>query len=224
MSGRCLSGTERSVDICARVTMAMGVGRVEILLLRHGKTQGNLERRYVGCTDEPLLPSAATELAQSEYRSYHPELVYTSPMLRCRQTAEILFPECVRGGSRLIVCGGLRETDFGAFEYKAYDELKEEPAYQAWTDSGGTGAGPSGEAVTDFRIRCRREFLACLRHAETRGVQKIAFVTHGGVIMSVMEEFARPWADFYSWQLPNGSAYLVRTGGSAAAADLYVLS
>ncbi|MCD8132762.1 MAG: histidine phosphatase family protein [Clostridiales bacterium] len=210
--------------MCFRMTIAMGVGSVEILLLRHGKTQGNLEQRYVGRTDEPLLPSAAAELAQSKYRDFCPDLVYTSPMLRCRQTAEILFPECVSGGSRLIVCGGLRETDFGVFEYKTYDELKENFIYQAWIDSGGTIAVPGGESGTDFRTRCRRAFLACLRQAQTSGVQKIVFVTHGGVIMSVMEEFARPRADFYSWQLPNGSAYLVRTGGSAAAVDLYVLS
>ncbi|MCC8080477.1 MAG: histidine phosphatase family protein [Lachnospiraceae bacterium] len=234
--------------MCARTTIAMGVGSVEILLLRHGKTRGNLERRYVGRTDEPLLPSAAAELARSEYRNFCPELVYTSPMLRCRQTAEILFPECADGkkkthrqkqepagsvcrectgitgdrrkselcetvdgrGCRLVICSGLRETDFGVFENKTYDDLKNDPAYQAWIDSGGAIAAPGGESGADFRMRCRREFLACLRHAEMGSIQKIAFVAHGGVIMSIMEAFARPRGDFYSWQLPNGSAYRVR--------------
>ncbi|MCC8029398.1 MAG: histidine phosphatase family protein [Lachnospiraceae bacterium] len=199
IGGQRIERNDQTLEVSGK-----GVGRLEILLLRHGKTQGNLERRYVGRTDEPLLASAAAELARSEYRDFGPELVCASPMLRCRQTAEILFPEC-----RLVICGGLRETDFGAFEYKTYGDLKDNPAYQAWIDSGGTAAASGGESGMDFRMRCRRAFLACLRRAEMRGAQKIAFVTHGGVIMAVMEAFARPRADFYSWHLPNGSAYRV---------------
>ncbi|MCD7865769.1 MAG: histidine phosphatase family protein [Clostridiales bacterium] len=183
---------------------------MEVLLLRHGKTQGNQEKRYVGCTDEPLLQDAAAELKQSGYGNFHPDMVYVSPMRRCRETAEILFPECMCG-NRMIICRELRETDFGAFEYKTYGDLKDNPVYQAWIESGGMLAFPGGESGTDFRQRSRRAFLACLRHARAREIRKAAIVTHGGVIMSVMEAYARPKADFYSWQLQNGCGYHVRT-------------
>lgn len=200
---------------------------MEILLLRHGKTRGNLEGRYVGRTDEPLLPSTAEELKQSGYRGFCPDLVYASPMLRCRQTAELLFPEMMCGGSefpelrretggcpdrnRLILCEGFREMDFGAFEYKTYEELKGLPEYRDWIAGGGTGTVPGGESGTAFRERCRASFLSCLRDATARDAGKIAVVTHGGVIMSVMEAFARPRADFYHWQLKNGCGYQVYT-------------
>lgn len=111
----------------------------------------------------------------------------------------------------MIICRELRETDFGAFEYKTYGDLKDNPVYQAWIESGGMLAFPGGESGTDFRQRSRRAFLACLRHARAREIRKAAIVTHGGVIMSVMEAYARPKADFYSWQLQNGCGYHVRT-------------
>ena len=37
---------------------------MEIILIRHGKTKGNLEKRYIGVTDEPLTDEGAHELRQ----------------------------------------------------------------------------------------------------------------------------------------------------------------
>ena len=64
---------------------------MEILFIRHGKTRGNLERRYVGRTDEPLLAEEEKRLESSEYRRFCPDVIYTSALLRCRQTAALLF-------------------------------------------------------------------------------------------------------------------------------------
>ena len=57
-------------------------------------------------------------------------------MMRCRETAEILFP-----GQVLCVQEGLQETDFGDFEYKNYEELKRKSGVsgmdrQWWADDG----------------------------------------------------------------------------------------
>lgn len=175
---------------------------MEIILIRHGKTMGNLEGRYVGHTDEPLLDSSKEELLGSEYRSFCPDIVYSSRLLRCRQTAEILFP-----GREIQIRDGLEETDFGEFEYKNYEELNGHPAYQAWLDSGGMLAFPGGESGTDFRERCCRAFVSCIQDAEKRGLEKIAIVAHGGTIMSIMEKYGEPRADFYSWQVKNGQGY-----------------
>lgn len=217
---------------------------MEILLLRHGQTKGNLEKRYIGRTDEPLLESARDSLRESPYREFHPEIVYVSPMLRCRETAEILFfvPEtddiagmqgadCSSDGnarnglgenmlhmhsSRRMIChDGLREMDFGIFENKNYEELKDEPAYQEWLDSGGKFAFPGGENGNAFRVRCRKAFEECLEDAKEAGFRRIAFVVHGGTIMSIMEEYGTPKGDFYRWQVKNGKGYLcvVTDGG-----------
>ena len=57
---------------------------MRIWLIRHFQTQGNLERRYIGRTDEHLA-------GQDRKVSCCPEKIITSPMLRCRQTARLLF-------------------------------------------------------------------------------------------------------------------------------------
>jgi alpha-ribazole phosphatase len=175
---------------------------MEILLIRHGKTAGNVQGRYVGRTDEPLLASSKEELQQSESKKFQPQLIYCSPMLRCQQTAQILFP-----GQQLCVWEGLEETDFGEFEYKNYEELNGNPAYQAWIDSGGMLAFPGGESGAAFRKRSCEAFSACVRDALEKGAQRIAVVAHGGTIMSVMEAYVKPKADFYSWQVKNGCGY-----------------
>ncbi|MCD8364246.1 MAG: histidine phosphatase family protein [Clostridiales bacterium] len=221
---------------------------MEILLLRHGKTRGNLEGRYIGRTDEPLPESSRQSLRQSPYRKYHPEFIYVSPMLRCRETAEILFAEdCVGNGSatgsefheantegmlplgavrdqaappgeklrktkfdNVIVVEDLREKDFGTFENKNYEELKDEPAYQEWLDSGGTLAFPGGEGQKEFCLRCQRAFEFCLSDAVQKRARKIAFVVHGGTIMAILEKYGIPEGDFYRWQLKNGEGYHCR--------------
>ena len=119
---------------------------MQLLLIRHSITAGNLEHRYIGCrTDEPLC-EAGIALAQQKSVEFRrsfpaPELVLVSPMQRCRQTAEILFPHMPQK-----IVWGLQECDFGAFEGKNYQELSGDTSYKAWIDSGGTLAFPEGES------------------------------------------------------------------------------
>ena len=206
---------------------------MEILLIRHGKTRGNLEGRYVGRTDEPLLPEEKERLSRSEYSGFHPDVVYTSGLLRCRQTAALLFPGAADSSGRnngwtepgekaytdkserYIVCSGLNETDFGVFEYKNYAELNGDPVYQSWIDSGGQNAVPGGESGEQFRKRCRSAFLNCVEDAKARRAQRAAFVVHGGTIMAVMEAFGRPGREFYGWQVKNGEGFLTELAETA---------
>ena len=199
---------------------------MEILFIRHGKTRGNLEGRYVGRTDEPLLPEVSEQLARTEYFRFQPDVVYTSSLLRCRQTAKLLFCREAEGSrtnnvwtglpdaaytdfsERTVIFPGLEETDFGIFEYKNYEELKQNPVYQNWIDSGGMAAIPGGESGEQFRRRCRRTFLRCLEDARRRQAQRAAFVIHGGTIMAVMEAFGHPRRGFYDWQIKNGEGLL----------------
>ena len=89
---------------------------MRVYLIRHGVTKGNLEHRYVGSTEEVLLPEADEPLLSIKKRlekdgCRKPHLL-VSPMLRCRQSAEILFP-----GEKQTVVEDFRECDFGTFEY-----------------------------------------------------------------------------------------------------------
>ena len=63
---------------------------MRIIFIRHGLTAGNLQKRYIGRTDEPLCEEGILSLRSKEYPQY--EVLVCSPMRRCLQTAEIIFP------------------------------------------------------------------------------------------------------------------------------------
>lgn len=175
---------------------------MQIYLIRHGSTAGNLERRYVGETDEELTPEAAEELKLRRVYCPVPDAVYSSPKKRCLQTAGLLFPE-----ASIQVKDDLRECGFGEFEYRNYEELKEDSRYQAWIDSGGTAAFPGGESREAFCARCCRAFEQACREAAKGGAGSVAFVVHGGTIMAVLDRYSMPHRDYFDWQPANGGGF-----------------
>lgn len=182
---------------------------MKIVLIRHFRTPGNLQKRYIGRTDESLLeeeglPVRAGRLKRRILKAGPVDKVAVSPMKRCRQSAALLFPE-----HEPLSCQDLRECDFGIFEGKNYTELQGSSAYQAWLDSGGTIPFPSGEGHEDFKRRCRRGFEEVLLQFCGAKARYGAIILHGGTIMAVMSGFDREKRGFYSWQAENGGGYIV---------------
>lgn len=180
---------------------------MRVFLLRHGQTMGNLERRYTGSSDEPLCPQGREMLAG--IRPPEAEYVYVSPMLRCRETAELLYP-----GMEQLLVPGFRETSFGAFEGRTYEELKDAPAYRAWLDSAGAAAPPGGESKAAVRRRVTEAFLALAAHHGPE--DRAALIVHGGTIMTLLEAFEASHR-FYDWQAPNGGGWQCRWRDGALA-------
>ena len=71
-----------------------GYKMMELVFIRHGKTRGNLESRYIGTTDEELCKEGIDGIRDNLYKNIYPaaDIVFTSPMKRCIQTAEIIYP------------------------------------------------------------------------------------------------------------------------------------
>lgn len=192
---------------------------MNIILLRHGATRGNAEHRYVGTTDEALLPESAAKLASAagDFRTRvllgRRVLFLVSPMKRCIQTAELLtggFPEnSISLAVRVVP--DFRETDFGAFEYKTFAQLNGNPDYQRFIDSGGRAPFPGGESRGEMQERVTRAFreqLDCLPAAGAPDT--IVIICHGGTIMALMDRFAVPHKTFYTWQCANLAGFSAR--------------
>jgi alpha-ribazole phosphatase len=181
--------------------MEGNVGR-SIRFIRHGMTAGNLEKRYVGSTDEGLCEEGKQLIIKKSYL-YPPseeEIIYTSPLIRCKETAAILFPAV-----KPILHKGLQECDFGEFEYKNYLELSGNLHYQAWIDSGGTMDFPRGEGNEAFKERCIKAYEEIIL---STGNEPITFVVHGGTIMAILDKYSLEKKDYFEWQLKNGEGYL----------------
>ena len=115
-------------------------------LIRHGLTQGNLDGRYIGSgTDLPLCEEGRAQLAQLKARFAYPaaEVVFTSPLLRATQTAELLYP-----GVRTLPLQDLREMAFGVFENRPITELAADPAFAAWMDPASQTVRVDGQCVS----------------------------------------------------------------------------
>ena len=179
-----------------------------LLLLRHAMTRGNLERRWTGTTDEPLAPEGVALARRSAGTGeFLPRRVWSSPLLRCRETAALLWPEV-----EAVAVPALRETGFGPFENKNHQELAGDPLYEEWTRSGGTAPVPgleSREEVAARAVPALRELLDRLAQEGEDG----AVVTHGGVIMAVCQALGAPARDYYQWWAPCCGGWLLKLSG-----------
>lgn len=180
---------------------------MEVILLRHAQTQGNLERRYIGRTDEPLCREGVKEAIKTGIFPQVP-LVYASPMIRCIQTASIKFPS-----ARIITSNNLREMDFGRFEGKTADEMKDDLHYTAWVEGECLGECPGGESRMSFVTRSCVAFSEIVGENLRRGHSFVVIVAHGGTIMGIMERFARPGRQYFGWQVKNCSGFRARLDG-----------
>ena len=176
--------------------------QIELYLIRHGMTPGNAEHRYIGRqTDEPLSEDGRQQLEKRKdqwaqvCRTWDMPYVFVSPMLRCRQTAEILFPQIPQ-----IEIDPWREMDFGEFEGRNYAQLNGDPRYQAWIDSGGTLAFPGGES--------REAFMATEDNGMIQEPLPVAAVVHGGTIMALLSHYCG--GDYFSYQVKNAEGYHLR--------------
>ena len=186
----------------------------ELILIRHGKTAGNLLGRYIGSrTDEPLCDEGREGLAGKQLPEV--ERLYVSPMKRCVETAEILWPEFDRKEMQKVT--DLRECDFGDFENKNYKELSGNGDYQAWIDSNGTLPFPNGESMDAFKSRCLEAFARIVEEVSgaeqewiasgKTGIFRAGIVVHGGTIMAILEQYGYPKRAYFDYQVKNGCGY-----------------
>ncbi len=128
---------------------------VDLTLIRHGQVQANIEKRYIGSTDMSLTVNGMKSLEKLNKAQIYktPDYLFCSPMSRCKMTCDILFPDKI-----YTVIDEFHEMDFGSFEMKNYQELKDNAYYQRWIDSNGTIAFPEGESRQEFVLRCMSGF------------------------------------------------------------------
>lgn len=167
-----------------------------ITLIRHGRTSGNRGKRYVGVTDEALNSEGELDIKTRVYPKA--DIVFSSPMLRCIQTARIIYP-----AMEPVVIPELRETDFGRFEGKNYEELSGDEEYQAWIESNGEAPFPGGESRSQASSRAMKGFEKLL--ALSQDYENISVVAHGGTIMAILSNIFG--GDYYSYHVENGEGY-----------------
>ena len=155
-----------------------------IVLIRHGETAWNAERRLQGhidiaLNDEGLRQAGAlgAALAADPF-----DAIYASDLQRAFQTAQaVARPH----GMPVLADPGLRERCYGGFEGLLYAEIEQRfpREFAAWQAREIDGAMPAGVRVAEtFRQFYARCIGAIVAIAQQRPGQTLALVAHGGVL------------------------------------------
>ena len=183
----------------------------KLYLIRHGLTDYNLEGRYCGTLDPPLCEEGVDQLYElmEQYDYPYVDEVYASPLLRARQTAEILFPGC-----DYTAVENLREASFGPFEGKTMAQLRNDPEFAKWIVPGSEYAPDGVEPSRSFYVRCRMGIIQIVDDMMRRGVTNAAVVTHAGVISTALAALAYPKLSQYDWNCEAGHGFMLRADPS----------
>lgn len=169
-----------------------------IYLVRHGLPEKSTDEKvYIGVTDLLLSTRGRAEARQLGrcFLEHVPSdnagdriRILTSPLQRCRETAEEIYRVLSEGGIRLpepVVVEDLHEIDLGDWEGKRVREIRERfpEAYEARGQTLGTYRTPGGESFLEAGVRFQNAMDAILESAD--GAESIV-VAHAGVIRAYL--------------------------------------
>jgi len=152
----------------------------EILFVRHGETDWNVERRVQGHSDRPLNATgeAQARTLAAELRDEQLDAVYASDLARARETARAVAEQ---HGLEIELLPALREKNFGGWEGLLDTEIRER-----FPEADG---GPWGDAETSEELAER--VLAGLREiAERHPGGRVLVVSHGGPLRAIIRHCA----------------------------------
>lgn len=176
---------------------------MEVILIRHGQTEGNKEHRFIGGrTDQEVCSEGLERIREKKYPTV--DALFVSPMIRCIQTAE-----CIYKNKSFTVIEQFRECDFGMLEGRTHQELEGDFVYQKFLEAEGALPYPEGESIVAFSERVLCGFEQMIEISRKHHLRKIGCVVHGGTIMAVLESVISESNHFYEWYTENGCGYRI---------------
>lgn len=158
--------------------------QTRIILIRHGQTRANAEKRYIGVTESPLTPYGKYQAKSLKKRIAKEVIdkVFVSPSKRALNFSKIIFRN-----RKTEVLMNLREMDFGIFEGLTHSQiLKKYPqVYNKWLNNPQSFDIPGAESFLDFKARVFGVLKEII--CENAGAT-IAIVTHGGPIRMILSK------------------------------------
>lgn len=162
-----------------------------IYLIRHGETAARREGRCIGCTDLPLSARGIRQMEllgnwfagqMAERRICTGGKVYTSPLLRCRESADLLFSD---GKPDILVRENLREASMGAWDGLTFREIRERypGEYEKRGENIGDYRVPGAETFREAGERFLKELSLLSRQTPE---DDLIVVAHAGVIRAAI--------------------------------------
>lgn len=153
----------------------------KLILTRHGHVEGIHPERFRGRIELELTELGARQAARTATyiaENWTPSIVYSSPMQRCRRTAEEVARAC--GDLSVVVTEDLHDLDYGAWQWRTHDEVeKSDPErFGLWRTAPHLVRFPEGEALQDLVARTADALRLVL---ERHPGETVVFVGHDSV-------------------------------------------
>ena len=178
---------------------ALARDRAGMVLVRHGQTRANVERRWQGQSDWGLDEVGRRQVRALAEWYGRPDRVVSSPLGRALETARVL-------GSEPEVIDGLVELGFGEWEGLTVEEVRSSHSAlfdRIFVDGQDLPRGVTGESWAQLTAR----FRAAINSINPGRGLLTAVVTHGAAIRSYLADLAGTgWSAAGSWETPANSS------------------
>ena len=183
---------------------------MDIYLIRHGETESNKQKRYIGWSESPLSPLGRrqAEKAASYLAGEGLEARFCSDLQRAKSTANVIGAGC---GLKPAATNLLREISFGQWEGLTFDQIKSGwgDAISCWLDNPFLRSAPDGETLAE--VRARMSSFVKRMEEQKPGLKSIAAVSHGGSIRTLLHHVLQlDEGSFWDLKIENASVSLIR--------------
>jgi len=176
-----------------------------IFIIRHGETNSVVTKKLCGRTDDVITKNGLSQIEKllNILKTINPDKIFSSPLIRAKQSAEILTSHFKKD---IIILENLKEIDFGDYEGLTLDEVKKNNLndYENWINHPGKYTPNNGEKLSDLVKRIKNIFNEIINDKEDNKIYFI--VTHGGPIRaSLINALDIPLDSYWNIKIPHGS-------------------
>ncbi len=161
-----------------------------LVLIRHGQSEWNLEKRFTGLRDPALTTTGALEAREAGKKllalNMTFEIAFTSELRRAQQTLEIVLDEIGQKTTPTVFSAAINERDYGDLSGMSKSEAKKkwgEEQVRLWRRSFDV-APPNGESLGDTVARVTPFFTVELLPRVMRG-ENVLVVAHGNSLRAL---------------------------------------
>lgn len=176
-----------------------------LTLVRHGESEANVAHMLSGWMDVPLTERGRHELEDLRLSVDYPkaEILFSSPLQRCRDTAAILFPDMLP-----IVSDRFKEIDFRTLEGTILHSKEEIRSYFA--DWVADRPRKDEETFTPVARRMGVTLETTARDCLEKGIRSATVVMHSGIMrVGLITLFGLPREDFNRMSVANGRGVVI---------------
>lgn len=181
---------------------------MNIYLLRHGQTEENRKGSYYGNLDVSLNSTGVTQgyKAKDFFKDIKLDRVYVSDKKRTSEMAKLALGQAK---IQIIRDNRINETDFGDFEGKTYEEIKElyHKECMCWENNWKEFVPPNGESYIELCERVK----SFMEHIKNLECDNILVSTHSGVIRAIYCYVMNEDIDlFWKFGCKNGDISIIK--------------